>query len=122
MSSTYPRNIIGYGQHPPHPQWVNNAWIAVQFVMNYEEGGENCLLHGDEASEAFLSEIVGAVPFKGIRHMNMGKIWSPITLLCCTICAVPAAGQDQFASAVGISGSNVLVLKPGAGQGPATLF
>ncbi|MGK7943430.1 MAG: allantoinase PuuE [Microcystaceae cyanobacterium] len=71
MSSAYPRNMIGYGQHPPDPQWVNNARIAVQFVINYEEGGENCVLHGDQASEAFLSEIVGAVPFKGIRHINM---------------------------------------------------
>jgi putative urate catabolism protein len=71
MSSPYPRDMIGYGQNPPHPQWVNNARIAVQFVINYEEGGENCILNGDQSSETFLSEIVGAVPFKGIRHMNM---------------------------------------------------
>ncbi|MGK7934010.1 MAG: allantoinase PuuE [Microcystaceae cyanobacterium] len=71
MSSTYPRDMIGYGQYPPNPNWVNNARIAVQFVINYEEGGENCILHGDQASEIFLSEIVGAVPFQGVRHMNM---------------------------------------------------
>jgi putative urate catabolism protein len=67
----YPRNLIGYGRTPPHPQWHNQARIAVQFVINYEEGGENCILHGDDASEAFLSEIVGAVPWLNQRHMNM---------------------------------------------------
>jgi putative urate catabolism protein len=67
----YPRNLIGYGRTPPHPQWHNRARIAVQFVINYEEGGENCILHGDDASEAFLSEIVGAVPWLNQRHMNM---------------------------------------------------
>lgn len=71
MSSTYPRDMIGYGRKSPNPNWVNNARIAVQFVINYEEGGENCILHGDPSSEAFLSEIVGAVPFRGLRHMNM---------------------------------------------------
>jgi peptidoglycan/xylan/chitin deacetylase (PgdA/CDA1 family) len=67
----YPRDLVGYGQNPPHPQWKDQARIAVQFVINYEEGGENCILHGDSASEAFLSEIVGAAPFPGKRHMNM---------------------------------------------------
>jgi putative urate catabolism protein len=71
MPDSYPRNLVGYGQHPPHPQWKDQARIAVQFVINYEEGGENCVLHGDLASEAFLSEIVGAAPFQGMRHMNM---------------------------------------------------
>ncbi len=71
----YPRDLIGYGRIPPHPQWPNQARIAVQFVINYEEGGENCLLHGDTASEAFLSEIVGAEPFQGLRHMNMESIY-----------------------------------------------
>jgi putative urate catabolism protein len=70
-NSIYPRDLVGYGQHPPHAQWPDNAKIAVQFVINYEEGGENCILHGDAASEAFLSEIVGAQPFVGLRHMNM---------------------------------------------------
>lgn len=71
MPDSYPRNLVGYGQNPPHPQWKDQARIAVQFVINYEEGGENCILHGDPASEAFLSEIVGAAPFQGMRHMNM---------------------------------------------------
>ena len=71
MSVPYPRDLIGYGQNPPHPHWKDNARVAVQFVINYEEGGENCILHGDQASEAFLSEIVGAAPFQGLRHMNM---------------------------------------------------
>ncbi len=56
----YTRDMRGYGATPPHANWPNKAKIAVQFVINYEEGGENCLLHGDTASEAFLSEIVGA--------------------------------------------------------------
>jgi putative urate catabolism protein len=70
-SIDYPRDLVGYGRSQPHPQWPDRARIAVQFVINYEEGGENCILHGDPASEAFLSEIVGAVPFVGQRHMNM---------------------------------------------------
>ena len=56
----YPRDLTGYGSNPPDPKWPNGAKIAVQIVLNYEEGGENNLLHGDPASEAFLSEIVGA--------------------------------------------------------------
>ena len=71
----YPRDMVGYGAHPPHPQWPRGARIAVQFVVNYEEGGENNVLHGDEASEAFLSEIVGADARKGVRHMNMESIY-----------------------------------------------
>ncbi|MCU0548807.1 MAG: allantoinase PuuE [Leptolyngbya sp. Prado105] len=71
MPDSYPRDLVGYGQSPPHPHWANQAKIAVQFVINYEEGGENCILHGDHASEAFLSEIVGAAPFQGMRHLNM---------------------------------------------------
>ena len=71
----YPRDMIGYGRHPPDPQWPGNARIAVQFVVNYEEGGENCILHGDEASEAFLSEIVGGAALEGVRHMNMESIY-----------------------------------------------
>ncbi len=73
--STYPRDLVGYGARPPHPRWPGDARIAVQFVINYEEGGENCILHGDEASEAFLSEIVGAAPWAGQRHMNMESIY-----------------------------------------------
>jgi putative urate catabolism protein len=71
MTERYPRDLIGYGRNPVHPQWPQNARVAVQFVINYEEGGEACLLHGDQASETFLSEIVGAVPLMGLRHMNM---------------------------------------------------
>jgi putative urate catabolism protein len=70
-SIDYPRDLIGYGRTVPNPNWQGQARIAVQFVINYEEGGENCILHGDSASEAFLSEIVGAVPFPGQRHMSM---------------------------------------------------
>ena len=71
----YPRDMIGYGRTPPDPRWPDNARIAVQFVINYEEGGENNILHGDAASEAFLSEIVGASPWPGKRHMNMESIY-----------------------------------------------
>ncbi len=72
---SYPRDLCGYGANPPDPAWPNGARIAVQFVVNYEEGAENCVLHGDAASEAFLSEIVGAVPIAGERHMNMESIY-----------------------------------------------
>jgi len=75
MTETYPRDMIGYGRTPPHPHWPDEAYVAVQFVINYEEGGENNILHGDAASEAFLSEIVGAQPWPGMRHMNMESIY-----------------------------------------------
>ncbi|CCD84877.1 conserved hypothetical protein; putative Putative urate catabolism protein [Bradyrhizobium sp. ORS 285] len=75
MSVDYPRDMVGYGRTPPHPRWPGDARIAVQFVINYEEGGENNILHGDAASEAFLSEIVGAAPWPGQRHMNMESIY-----------------------------------------------
>ncbi len=65
----------GYGRQPPEADWPNGARTAVQFVVNFEEGGENCVLHGDEASEAFLSEIVNASPFRGERHMNMESLY-----------------------------------------------
>ncbi|WP_448596684.1 allantoinase PuuE [Thermoleptolyngbya sp.] len=71
MSTPYPRDLVGYGRYTPDPRWPNQARVAVQFVINYEEGGESCILHGDAASEAFLSEIVGASPLLGVRHMNM---------------------------------------------------
>jgi putative urate catabolism protein len=71
----YPRDMVGYGRTPPDPQWPGGARVAVQFVVNYEEGGENNILHGDAASEAFLSEIVGAQPWSGMRHMNMESIY-----------------------------------------------
>lgn len=69
------RDFIGYGKDPPHAQWPNGAKIAVQFVINYEEGGENCILNGDAGSEAFLSEIIGAESFEGQRHMSMESIY-----------------------------------------------
>ena len=71
----YPRDLVGYGRKPPPAQWPGGARIAVQFVVNYEEGGENCVLHGDPASEAFLSEIVGAAPWLGQRHPSMESIY-----------------------------------------------
>lgn len=71
----YPRDMCGYGQRPPDPEWPDGARIAVQFVVNYEEGAENCVLHGDPASEAFLSEIVGAQPIENQRHMNMESLY-----------------------------------------------
>ena len=71
----YPRDFRGYGANPPDAAWPGGARIAVQFVLNYEEGGENCLLHGDAASEAFLSEVVGAQPWPGQRHWNMESIY-----------------------------------------------
>ncbi|RWN67169.1 MAG: allantoinase PuuE [Mesorhizobium sp.] len=71
----YERDMRGYGANPPDPKWPGGAHVAVQFVVNYEEGGENCVLHGDKASEAFLSEIVGAAPWPGQRHGNMESIY-----------------------------------------------
>ena len=71
----YPRDMVGYGATLPHPKWPNKARIALQFVINYEEGAENCILHGDAASERFLSEIVGAEAFNGMRHVNMESIY-----------------------------------------------
>jgi putative urate catabolism protein len=72
---TYPRNLKGYGAEPPDPTWPNGARLALQFVVNYEEGGESCILHGDDCSEMFLSEIVGAQPYAGQRHMNMESLY-----------------------------------------------
>lgn len=75
MTTPYPRDLVGYGRNPPDPRWPGGARIAVQFVLNYEEGGENSILHGDAASEAFLSEIVGAQAIPGKRHMSMESIY-----------------------------------------------
>ncbi len=74
-AAPYPRDMLGYANQPPQAAWPDKARIAVQFVINYEEGGENCILHGDKASEAFLSEIVGAQAHTGVRHMNMESIY-----------------------------------------------
>ena len=70
----YPRDLAGYGRNPPHAQWPGQARVAVQFVLNYEEGGENCVLHGDPASEQFLSEMFNPAAYPG-RHMSMEGIY-----------------------------------------------
>lgn len=70
----YPRDLIGYGRTPPHARWPGGARIAVQFVLNYEEGGENCVLHGDPGSEQFLSELIGAPVFQS-RHLSMESVY-----------------------------------------------
>ncbi len=75
MAKRYPRDMRGYGSNPPDAKWPGGARIAVQFVVNYEEGGENNILHGDGASEAFLSEIVGATQWQGQRHWNMESMY-----------------------------------------------
>ena len=67
--------MTGYGKDSVHPNWPNKARVAVQFVLNYEEGGENSILHGDYASETFLSEIIGAKAYEGARHMSMESIY-----------------------------------------------
>ena len=72
--SDYPRDLIGYAKQPPHANWPKQAKIAVNFVLNYEEGGENCVLHGDTHSEIFLSEIIGAQPYPD-RHLSMESIY-----------------------------------------------
>ena len=74
-NDTYPRDMCGYGRQPPDAAWPGGARTAVQFVINYEEGAENCVLHGDTASEAFLSEIVGAAAIENQRHMNMESLY-----------------------------------------------
>jgi putative urate catabolism protein len=73
-TADYARDLVGYGRHPPHPRWPNGARVAVQFVLNYEEGAENCVLDGDPTSEVFLSEIVNAQPFP-MRHMSMESLY-----------------------------------------------
>jgi allantoinase len=73
-TAPYPRDLVGYGRHPPHAQWPNGARIAVQFVLNYEEGGENSVLHGDAASEQFLSEMFNPPAFAD-RHLSMEGIY-----------------------------------------------
>jgi allantoinase len=73
-ATAYPRDLVGYGARPPHPRWPGGARIALQIVLNYEEGGENCVLHGDAASETFLSEIIGAQPFR-MRHLSMESLY-----------------------------------------------
>lgn len=74
MSPDYPRDLIGYGRNPPHANWPGNARVAVQFVLNHEEGGENCVLHGDAGSEQFLSEIVNPAAYAA-RHLSMESMY-----------------------------------------------
>jgi putative urate catabolism protein len=74
FSSDYPRDLVGYGRRPPHARWPGEARVAVQFVLNHEEGAENCVLDGDPASETFLSEIVSAQAFP-MRHMSMESLF-----------------------------------------------
>ncbi|WP_020651154.1 allantoinase PuuE [Solimonas variicoloris] len=74
MSAAYPRDLIGYGRRPPHPRWPGGARIALQFVLNVEEGAENCVLHGDAASETFLSEMFNPQAFP-MRHLSMESLY-----------------------------------------------
>ena len=74
MSNDYPRDMIGYGATPPEANWPGSARLALSFVINYEEGGENSILHGDRASETFLSEIIGAKAYEA-RHMSMESMY-----------------------------------------------
>ena len=70
----YPRDLVGYAGKPPHPRWPGDARIAVQFVLNYEEGGENCVLHGDAGSEQFLSELFNPASYPD-RHLSMESVY-----------------------------------------------
>ena len=74
-NDTYPRDLVGYGREVPFADWPNGAHLAVQFVLNYEEGGESCILDGDPASESLLSEIVGAQPWPEQRNLNMESLY-----------------------------------------------
>lgn len=73
--TSYPRDLIGYGKGPPHARWPGGARIAVQLVLNYEEGGENSVLHGDAGAETFLSDMINPAPVVGARHMSMEQIY-----------------------------------------------
>lgn len=74
-SSPYPRDLVGYGSLPPHPQWPNQARLALQIVVNYEEGGESSILHGDEYSEVFLQEVPGIARLRGGRDMTVESMY-----------------------------------------------
>ena len=73
-TAPYPRDLVGYGRNPPHPQWPGQAHVALQFVLNYEEGSEKSVLHGDDGSEQFLSEMFNPPSFTE-RHMSMEGIY-----------------------------------------------
>src|ERR1700754_4273726 len=74
-TSNYPRDLRGYGRSPPDPRWPGSARVAVQFVVNFEEGGENNILHGDSGSEACLSDVLGAPSWPGRRHPNVESMF-----------------------------------------------
>ncbi len=74
LATHYPRDLVGYGRNPPHADWPGRARVAVQFVLNYEEGGENCVLHGDAGSEQFLSELANPPAFPD-RHLSMESVY-----------------------------------------------
>ena len=74
-SSDYPRDMIGYGRRPPHPHWPQDARIAVQFVINYEEGAENNILHGDEAAEGYMAEASAIAPLPGRRNASVETMY-----------------------------------------------
>jgi hypothetical protein len=71
----YPRDLIGYGANPPHPKWPGDARLALQLVMNYEEGGELSVLHGDDSAESFLHEVVGTPALKATRALNVESVY-----------------------------------------------
>ena len=74
-SVDYPRDMVGYGEIPPHPQWPDEARIAVSFVINYEEGGESCVLHGDDCSETLLAQAIGEAPVMAGRDVEAETIF-----------------------------------------------
>jgi putative urate catabolism protein len=75
MSEPYPRDLVGYGEHLPHPRWPGDARLALSFVLNYEEGGERSILHGDSVSEVYLHEVPGGTPLKGARSLSVESIY-----------------------------------------------
>src|SRR3569623_1502384 len=75
LTMRYPRNMLGYGRTPPDAKWPGGAYVAVQIVLNYEEGGENNVLHRDAASEAFLVDVIGTAPWPGQRHANVESMY-----------------------------------------------
>jgi len=86
-SDSYPRDLIGYGSRPPHPRWPHNARIAVSIVLNYEEGGEHCVLHGDAHSESVLTDV-------GVEHRGQGEYLSPVEL---TVAALANCASSMLA-------------------------
>jgi putative urate catabolism protein len=75
MSEAYPRDLVGYGANPPHANWPEGARLALSFVLNYEEGGEACVLDGDPAAEAYLQEVPGIPPLEGQRNLSVESIY-----------------------------------------------